>query len=106
MARLNKADLEQMGEEYFRSLEPGRLVELSIGSIDRSIEPIWDLVEKINSREGVGEHSMVEGSQPLWGMEYLGDARRHEMSGILGSGQTKVRSKIFEIFYMVEYVNK
>ena len=29
MARLNKADLEQMGEEYFRSLEPGRLVEVA-----------------------------------------------------------------------------
>ena len=52
------------------------------------IEPIWDLVEKINSREGVGEHSTVEGSQLLWGMEYLGGDRRHEMSGILGSGET------------------
>ena len=29
MAQLNKADLEQMGEEYFRSLEPESLVEVA-----------------------------------------------------------------------------
>ncbi|WP_017324061.1 hypothetical protein [Synechococcus sp. PCC 7336] len=29
MARLSKADLEQMGEDYFRSLDPERLVEVA-----------------------------------------------------------------------------
>ncbi len=29
MSRLSKSDLEQMGESYFKSLEPERLVEVA-----------------------------------------------------------------------------
>ena len=40
MARLNKADLEQMGEDYFRSLEPGRLVEVAKNLHELAVEQL------------------------------------------------------------------
>ena len=52
MARLNKADLEQMGEEYFRSLEPGRLVEVAKNLHSLAVEQLekLELSSKTSSR--------------------------------------------------------
>ncbi len=52
MARLNKADLEQMGEEYFRSLEPGRLVEVAKNLHSLAVEQLekLELSSKNSSR--------------------------------------------------------
>ena len=52
MARLNKADLEQMGEEYFRSLEPERLVEVAKNLHSLAIEQLekLELTSQTSSR--------------------------------------------------------
>lgn len=43
MARLSKADLEQMGETYFKSLEPERLVEVAKNLYELAVEQLEKL---------------------------------------------------------------
>ena len=52
MAQLNKADLEQMGEEYFRSLEPESLVEVAKNLHSLAVEQLekLELSSKTSSR--------------------------------------------------------
>ena len=45
MARLSKADLEQMGEAYFRSLDPGHLVEVAKNLHELAVEQLEKLEE-------------------------------------------------------------
>ncbi|WP_017327097.1 IS66 family transposase [Synechococcus sp. PCC 7336] len=45
MARLSKADLEQMGEEYFRALDPERLVEVAKNLHGLAVEQLEKLEE-------------------------------------------------------------
>jgi transposase len=52
MARLNKNDLQQMGEDYFRRLEPERLVEVAKNLHELAVEQLEKLEEtsKTSSR--------------------------------------------------------
>lgn len=45
MARLGKADLAQMGEDYFESLEPKRLVEVTKNLYELAVEQLEKLEE-------------------------------------------------------------
>jgi transposase len=65
MARLKKADLEQMGETYFKSLEPARLIEVAKNLHELAIEQLEKLEQTSkNSSRPPSSDSPYKSAEP------------------------------------------
>ena len=84
MAQLGKADLEQMGEEYFRSLESERLVEVAKNLYELAVEQLEKLEQtsKTSSRppssDSPYQSSSVSQEEGTKGVEALVSGEKEE----------------------------